>query len=142
MNTISSLGCLLQQCPTVRVLHPSFADFLTTKQRCGRDIWFFDQSTYHHSLACRCLDRMDAFLRRNMCNMTLTVDLAAESLPEDISYGCIFWIDHICAIQNNITSIMKRLRNFLSRHLLHWFEAMGILRRSRHSVSCLDRLLD
>jgi NACHT domain len=38
MNTISSLGCLLQQRPTVRVLHPSFADFLTTKQRCGRDI--------------------------------------------------------------------------------------------------------
>jgi hypothetical protein len=142
MHTISlGLSCLLQQSPTVRVLHPSFADFLTTKERCGRDIWFFDQSTYHHHLACRCMDRLDAFLARNMCDMTLTVDLTTESLPEDISYACIFWIDHICTIQENIAPIMDRL-DFLFRHLLHWFEAMSILRRSRDTISRLDRLLN
>ena len=32
MHTISLLRCILQQNPTVRVLHPSFADFLMTKQ--------------------------------------------------------------------------------------------------------------
>jgi hypothetical protein len=39
MNTISLLGCLLQQSLAVRVLHLPFADFLTTKERCGRAIW-------------------------------------------------------------------------------------------------------
>jgi hypothetical protein len=45
MHTISFMGCLLQQNPTVRVLHPSFADFLTTNERCGREVWFFDSHT-------------------------------------------------------------------------------------------------
>jgi hypothetical protein len=38
MHTISRLASLLQQSPTIRVLHPSFADFLTTKNRCGREV--------------------------------------------------------------------------------------------------------
>ncbi|KIM73294.1 hypothetical protein PILCRDRAFT_81288, partial [Piloderma croceum F 1598] len=142
MNTISLLGCLLQQSPAVRVLHPSFADFLTTEERCGRGIWYFDQFAFHHHLVCRCLDRMNIFLERNMCNMTLAADLSSESLPGDISYSCAFWIDHLYAVQDNIPPIVNRLRDFLSRHLLHWFEAMSILRKSRETISHLSRLSD
>jgi hypothetical protein len=76
---------------------------------------------------------MDAVLRRNMCNMTLSVDLGTESLPEDISYSCLFWVDHIFVIEKDIAPVVNHLRNFLFRHLLHWFEAMSILRRSRPS---------
>jgi hypothetical protein len=141
VHTISRLACLLQQTPTVRVLHPSFADFLTTNKRCKREIWFFNQPTYHRNLAIHCLHRMDAVLERNICNMTLAVDLSIESLPEDISYSCLFWVDHICAIENDITPIMDLLRDFLFQHLLHWFETMSILRRSRDTISHLDHLL-
>jgi hypothetical protein len=64
-----------------------------------------------------------------------------ERLPEDISYSCLFWIDHICAIEKDATPIVNHMRDFLFRHLLHWFEAMSILRRSRDSISHLDHLL-
>jgi hypothetical protein len=64
IHTISLLGCVLQGRPTVRILHPSFADFLMTKERCGRDIWLFNWSTCHRQLAFRCLDRMEAVLNR------------------------------------------------------------------------------
>ena len=138
MHTISLLGCVLQQKPTVRALHPSFNDFLTTERRCGRDIWFFDQSIYHRYLALRCLDRMDAVLQRNICNMTLSCDRKNESLSEDISYSCLFWIDHICSIEEDLTPIIQRLCAFLYRHFLHWFEAMSILTRSRDTISLLD----
>jgi hypothetical protein len=141
MHTISRLGCVLQQSPTVRLLHPSFADFLTTKTRCEREAWFFDQSTYHMCLAFRCLDRMDTVLERNMCNMTLSVDLTNECLPEDVSYACLFWIDHICVIKEDLTQVVDRLCGFLYRHLLHWFEAMSILKRSRDTISLVDRLM-
>ncbi|KIM90352.1 hypothetical protein PILCRDRAFT_59878 [Piloderma croceum F 1598] len=140
-HIISLLACLLQHSPTVRVLHPSFADFLTTKNRCKREMWFFDQPTYHRNLAIQCLHRMDTVLQQNMCNMTLSVDLRTERLSEDISYSCLFWIDHICAIEKDVTPIVDHLRDFLFRHLLHWFEAMSILRRSRDSISHLDHLL-
>jgi hypothetical protein len=140
MHTISLLGCVLQRDPSVRFLHPSFADFLTMRQRCGRDAWFFDQSTYHRSLAFRCLDRMDVRLERNMCHMTLGSDQTDESLSEDVSYSCLYWIDHICTLGDDLARVVDRLRVFLYRHLLHWFEAMSILKRSRDAISLLDRL--
>ena len=141
MHTISLLGCVLQQSPGVRVLHPSFTEFLVTRQRCGRDIWFFDRPTCHRYLAFLCLDRMNAVLKHNMCNMTLSVDRADENLSEDVSYSCVFWINHVCAIEQDIAPIMDRLRGFLHRHFLHWFEALSILKRSRDSISLINRLL-
>jgi hypothetical protein len=139
--TISHLGCVLQHTPSVRVLHPSFADFLMTEQRCERDIWFFDRFTHHRSLALRCLDHMDAVLEQNMCNMSLSINLGHESLPDDISYSCLFWIDHVCAIEDDLTPVMNRLHVFLYRHCLHWFEAMSILKKSRDTISLINRLL-
>jgi hypothetical protein len=139
--TISLLGCVLQPHPTVRILHPSFADFLMTKERCKRDLWFFDRSTYHQHLAIQCLKRMDVVLKRNMCNMSLSIDLAGESLPEDVSYACVFWIVHTCSTDSNSPLLMEGLHAFLSRHLLHWFEAMSIVRRSRDTIALLERLL-
>jgi len=141
IHTISLLACLMQQGPTIRVLHPSFADFLMTKGRCGRDIWFFDGPTCHRHLAIQCMDRMDVFLKRNMCNMTLAINLTTECLPEAISYSCIFWIDHICLITDDFMPIVDRLQDFLFQHLIHWFEATSILRRSRDMISRLDQLL-
>jgi energy-coupling factor transporter ATP-binding protein EcfA2 len=141
MHTISLLGCVLQQYPTVRVLHPSFADFLMTEGRCRRDTWFFNPPVYHRLIAFQCLDHMDTVLKRNMCNMTLGVDRMNESLSEDVSYACLFWIDHICVIKEDLAPVTDKLVHFLYQHFLHWFEAMGILRRSRDTISLLDCLL-
>jgi len=142
MHTISLLGCVLQQRPTVRVLHPSFADFLMTKGRCKREAWFFDQSAYNKCLAFQCLDRMDAVLVRNMRHTTLSVDQTHENLSEDVFYSCLFWIDHVCAIEESLELVLERLRCFLNRHLLHWFEVMSILKRSRDTISLVERLLN
>jgi hypothetical protein len=139
--TISHLGCVLQQTPTVRPLHPSFADFLTTRSRCGRDIWFFDRIPCKLNLAILCLRRLNKVLCRNICNMTLSVDLEDETLAEDVKYACVFWIEHICAIKDKIMSVIFDLHIFLNRHLLHWLEAMSILRKSRDAIGLLDKLL-
>jgi len=80
---------------------------------------------------------MDVALNRNT---TFTVD-QMSTLPEDISYSCIFWVDHLCAIEDDVVPIVGQLRDFLFRHLLHWFEAMSILRRSRDTILRLDQLL-
>ena len=146
-HTVSKLGCVLQQTPTVRVLHSSFADFLLTRSRCGRDIWWFDQAPHHHSLAIQCLHRLNEVLTYNMCHLTLSKDLpyvglsANEGLSEDISYSSIFWIKHICTIKDSAKSIIELLKSFLYRHLLHWFETMSILRRSRETIALLRSLL-
>ena len=142
LHTVSQLGCLLQRSPTVRVLHPSFADFLTTNSRCGRDLWFFDRAIYHRRLALQCLDQMNAILKQNMCNMALSEDLACENLLEEVSYACVFWIDHVCVIREDIVPVAEDLCKFLYKHLLHWFEAMSILGKSRDTILLLDRLMN
>jgi len=140
--TISHLGCVLRHTPTVRPLHPSFADFLTTRSRCGRDIWFFDRTPCKLNLAILCLRRLDRVLRRNICNMTLSVDLTDETLAEDVKYACVFWIEHVCAIKEKVLSVvMDHLEAFLEHHLLHWIEAMSILGKSRDTIGLLDNLL-
>jgi hypothetical protein len=141
IHAISLLGCVLQHSPTVRVLHPSFADFLMDKERCGRDMWFFDPSAYHQHLALRCLNRMAQALKWNICNMILSVALTNETLTEDLSYACTFWVDHICAMEKDAPPVVDQLSAFLYQHLLHWFEAMSVLRKSRDTISLLDRLL-
>ena len=141
ISTITHLGCVLTPTPTVRIIHPSFADFLSTRSRCGRDIWYFQKLSHNRTLAVHCLHHLDGILRQNICNMTLSVDLENESLPEDVAYACMFWIEHISFIKDDIPSIKDHLETFLNRHLLHWLEAMSIL-RARDITAQLNHLLD
>jgi hypothetical protein len=139
-HTISQLSCILQLNPTVRLLHPSFADFLMTRSRCARDIWFFDQVFQHQTLFFHCWRRLDVVLKRNLCNLTLSKDLESGTLAEDVTYACVFWVDHLCMITGDIPLVIERLDDFINQHLLHWFEAMSILRRSRDTIKLLGKL--
>jgi hypothetical protein len=78
-----------------------------------------------------------------MCSLKLsqTVHVEGASLPEGVSYACIFWVEHVCIIKD-ATSIAEKLETFLFKHLLHWFEAMAILKRSRDTIGILRHLHD
>ena len=112
LHTISRLGCVLSQNPTIRVLHPSFADFLCTQARCGRDIWFFDPVAHNRILAIRCLQLLNGTLNMNLCNLSLSVDQEAEQIPEEVAYACVFWIDHICGVKHAIQLVLVYLKIF------------------------------
>ena len=142
IDIITQLACVVSSSPRIRVIHPSFVDFLVTLSRCGRDIWFFRKGSHNRTVTIRCMHHLDHTLRRNMCNLTLSTDLGDEHLPEDLTYACIFWVDHVCAIKEDVQPIMEDLKTFLDRHLLHWFEAMSILRKSREAIKLLDNLAD
>jgi hypothetical protein len=79
-------------------------------------------------------------LKENVCNLTLS-RRAQASLPEHIAYACGFWVEHICMIKD-ASSIADRLNTFLFDHLLHWFEAMSILKRSKDTKKMMRLLRD
>jgi NACHT domain len=136
---ISALGCVIADNPTVHLLHPSFADFLFSRTRCGRDMWHFNPATCHQHLALKCLDRLsNNGLKRNICNLRLSVALKGEKVPDDIAYACVFWINHTCFINEDAPLLVVYLETFLTKHLLHWFEVMSILGRSRETITLLD----
>lgn len=143
MHTVSLLSCLLQQGPTVRPLHPSLTDYLSNESRCLRDIWFFEKSLGHHLIAIRCFERLEAVLTMNICNLTLcSRSQFYAKLSDDVTYACLFWIEHTCNSRNVVDLVMIYMAPFLQKHLLHWLEALSILRRSRDAVSLLGQLLD
>jgi hypothetical protein len=91
-------------------------------------------------LAVKCLERLDGTLKQNICDLTLKPSDARGELPQDLAYACLFWIEHICMVTDDEVSIMNRLDDFLHRHLLHWLEAMSILRKSRETIRLLEDL--
>ncbi|KAG1813834.1 uncharacterized protein BJ212DRAFT_1482194 [Suillus subaureus] len=145
LHTIQHLGCVFRGTTSepIQVIHPSFEDFLTDRARCKRDEWFIDVSLSHQRLARQCIGSLRATLKQNMCNLTLTrsgVDV--KILPEDVTYSCIFWIEHVCELERSEESLSNVVYDFLVKHLLHWIETMSLLKKARHTTKLLMRLED
>ncbi|KZP15684.1 hypothetical protein FIBSPDRAFT_977365 [Athelia psychrophila] len=252
MVTLRRLGSLLTHEPVIQVLHPSFFDFLSSRERCGRDDWHFEHGPVRVSAepASLCLQRMNAGLKcnmgdmtlsaylttevlpvklenafedkslrdlvieainfarqfaanisdhplyvyyvalhfcpsdstlyqlfhnvliglpallvplhelilisaepttlclrimntgmkRNICSLLLSAHLTTEVLPEDLVYACQSWTSHLSSNGMFESSAMEKLVVFLRTHLLHWFEAMSLLKKSEEIAPMLQRV--
>jgi hypothetical protein len=129
--------------------HPSFRDFLLSKDRCSDKSFWVDESSTHKKLASRCHELMSApnGLRQDMCNLseptTLRNDVEEEtvdsSLPLELQYACCYWIEHLERSQCSITD-GDAVHVFLQTHLLHWLEAMSLIGETDQCVHLLARL--
>jgi hypothetical protein len=140
-DAVLLLACVIAMEPTVHLLHPSFADFLFSRARSGRDMWYFDAAAYHQKLTLKCLDLLsNGSLKRNICNLTLSVAPEGQTVSDDIAYASLFWINHICSTSSDDQLLVEHLEAFLNKHLLHWFEVMSILGKSKDTIPLLDKL--
>ncbi|KAF7982453.1 hypothetical protein HWV62_28605 [Athelia sp. TMB] len=140
---VNQLGSVLTSVPQVRIIHPSFADFLTTIERCLCTKFFISRPAHNAALSSRCLLHLDDTLKHNICGLTFILPMAWDSvvLSESMTYACLYWCDHICSMNLCDEVVVGHLIKFLEQHLLHWFEAMSLLRRSRETVAMLAKLL-
>ena len=140
-ESVSRLGCLLQVSETepIRALHPSFHDYLSNRSR-DRP-WSIDLKHHNTELALRCIKLMYKELRENICDMTLPYPSENSTLPEAISYACKFWIEHICLVSDATDDIVNNVYDFLAKHLLHWMEAMAILKIHELTIRSIDNLM-
>jgi hypothetical protein len=141
-QTIEQLSCVVSSSPTIRLIHPSLADFFTDRVRCGRDIWFFTTASQERTLAILCLRRLQKVLRCNMSQLPFFADKDDETISQDVTYACLFWIDHICMIKDDFLSIGTLLKIFIDEHILHWFEAMSLMNKFSVAITLLDQLSD
>ncbi|KAM6493347.1 hypothetical protein JOM56_011481, partial [Amanita muscaria] len=143
LQSISRLGCVLRWSETepIRILHPSFHDYLSG--RCHGESWFIDLEQHNAKLAVHCIKLLDSDdgLRENICGLTLPHPVQNETLPEAVSYACKFWVEHICLISKAENGIGDLIHEFLGRHLLHWIEALAILKRHDITIRSLQSLL-
>jgi hypothetical protein len=143
LYTIDKLGCVLRWSDTepVRILHPSFADFLKTQQRCDCEALYIDTHVHDYDVAIRCIHHLHGFLKKNMFDLALAIAPVENTLPVATSYACVYWIDHVCMITQVPDNLADTLQQFLFQHLLHWLEAMSLLKKSRMTIGLLNRLI-
>jgi hypothetical protein len=140
-KSVSRLRCVLHVSETeeIRILHPSFHDYLS--ERCRDQPWSIDLEHYNKELALRCINLLDKELRENICDMTLPYQSENNTLPEAISYACRFWIDHFCLVSDVTDDIANQIYAFLVKHLLHWMEALAILKSHDHTIRSIRNLM-
>ncbi|KAH8598455.1 putative WD-repeat protein [Bisporella sp. PMI_857] len=126
----------------LRLHHPSFRDFLLSKDRCG-DFWV-DEKVAHQTLATTCIQLMSRKLKKDICEMYAPGSQASEvessrikeCLPPEVQYACLYWVQHL---QKSGTQICdsREAHQFLQAHLLHWFEALGWMGKTSEGIQAI-----
>ncbi|KAG9311726.1 hypothetical protein JVU11DRAFT_7966 [Chiua virens] len=143
LHTIRQLGTVLQwaEDKPISVMHPSFADFITEKRRCGSDAWFIDRPVHHLRVARLCVAQLKKLLKKNMCGLKLSASDWKGELAEHVVYPAKFWVDHLCNSElRGDGCLAEEILGFLRSHFLHWIELMILMRKARQTIGLMVRL--
>jgi hypothetical protein len=121
----------------VQLIHPSFPDFLTHDGRCTNVCYFVSSAEYHSLLALRCLQIMNANLRRNICNLRDPF-IPNSDIPDlgqlldsnasiQLRYACKYWHVHVQSAGCFHPHVIAALEVFCTKHLLHWLELLSLI---------------
>ncbi|KAL5327994.1 hypothetical protein ACEPPN_005700 [Leptodophora sp. 'Broadleaf-Isolate-01'] len=152
ISTLHSLHSVLdvpeEKTRPIRLLHPSFRDFLLNPARCLNQTFLVDaRATHHHLLDC-CLRLMKSHLRRNMCNLKRpgirAHDLAKADvdnfIPLPVQYACRYWIHHLQ--QSNVDPTEHSgIMDFFQTRFLFWLEGLALISRLSDGI-VMVRLLE
>jgi hypothetical protein len=133
----------------LRLHHPSFRDFLLSKDRCSDNNFWVKEKNAHEKLASCCLELMSApaGLRQDMCSLSkpgasrseIKEETVTSNLPPELQYACHYWVKHLTRSQRSIAD-GDAVHVFLQMHLLHWLEAMSLMGETYQCVRLLGRL--
>ncbi|PGH09068.1 hypothetical protein GX51_00821 [Blastomyces parvus] len=127
----------------IQALHLSFPEFLSDPDRCPTE-FLIDRNITHAKLTERCLESMSNILRQDICDLKLPGILArqvekstvAKSIPNHVQYACCYWINHLLA--TDLTPVLdEKIYRFLRDHILHWLEALSLLRKIGEGVNMM-----
>ena len=131
----------------VRLHHPSFRDFLLSRNRCGDTNFWVDEKLAHQTLAESCIQLMSTSLKQDICGLDAPGVLITEVessrveqyLPPEVQYACLYWIEHLqksgARLYDN-----DQVHQFLETHFLHWLEALSWMRRISEGILAISSL--
>jgi hypothetical protein len=150
-QTLHDLHSLLEvpqsQNHPIRLLHPSFRDFLLDKQRCGDQHFWVDEKKAHEALAASSLRLMCNSLTRDICGLNAPGTLASavgsnrieQCLPADLQYACCYWVQHLQRSEARLDD-NDQVHIFLQEHFLHWLEALSLIGKTSDSIRMVTAL--
>ncbi len=145
-SLLSNVNSSDQNLPIV-LLHTSFRDFLTNKEK-SRD-FYVDLRHSHRHLAHSCLGIMLRELKFNICNLKSSYlpnnnvqDLEScigEHIPPALLYACRFWDDHLEHLAFE-TDLFGKLRAIFETKFLFWLEVLSLTSNVRLALPALSFL--
>ena len=137
----------------IRLLHPSFRDFLLDSQRCLDKSFWIDKEKAHSDLAKKCLELMTKTLKRNICNLRTPGASPKEaesddgqhhhqSLSANVQYACLYWFEHLSQAGQDPLDLYdddNQVYRFFQEHFLHWLEAMSLMRKMSEGAFIITR---
>ena len=129
LHTIKGLGSVLRwsESDPIRILHPSFQDFLFRTERGAEAVTgSLDSTRTKIVLLLTCIALLGRILKKNICDLEVCEPFADRSLSESLSYACIYWIEHTLAVKQTRKHLERVYTFFGSTSTSYWIEAMSI----------------
>jgi hypothetical protein len=133
----------------IRIIHPSFHDFLIDASRCTIPRFAIVPKDHHEALARGCFNTLLKDLRRDICNikdptkLNSEVDKIHDRIALHISchlqYACRHWMWHLCHSWAS-QDLLWMMKNFLRTKLLYWIEACSLLGELRTALVGMDEV--
>jgi hypothetical protein len=131
----------------VQLFHLSFRDFLRDETRCCDPQFLIDEKAVHNYLFVRCLDLMETYLRKDMCDLRHPGVLASvvekskveSCLPPAVQYACCYYVTHLRGAKVGLRDDC-RLHIFLQKHFLHWLEALSLIGKTSEASLAITSL--
>jgi hypothetical protein len=131
----------------LRLHHPSFRDFLFSKDRCNDQNFWIDEKQAHATLASNGIQLMSSTLKQDICGMeapgTLAADIGkdrvAQCIKPELEYACVNWIQHLVKGATQLHD-GDQVHLFLAEHFLHWLEALGWLGKVSEGIHAINLL--
>lgn len=130
---------------TVYFVHQSAKDYFSTGS--GSNIFSAKQSDAHGLLVDRSLRLMSESLRRDVCNLRrpgifmreVANDIVSRHIPAHVQYACCYWVHHLKESGDSLEENGQE-HSFLKKHLLHWLEALSLMRKTSEGVLAINFL--
>ncbi|KAG9519327.1 WD40 repeat-like protein, partial [Aureobasidium melanogenum] len=131
----------------VRLLHPSFREFLLDADRCTDRQFAIDERRVHYDLFVHCFQVMSARLEQYMCGLrhpgVEPKQLGKEALenyfPPHVQYACRYWVMHLVDSGRTIDE-QARVISFFKEKFLYWLEALSWIGRVTEAVWMIVKL--
>ncbi|KAK6342234.1 hypothetical protein TWF730_001711 [Orbilia blumenaviensis] len=133
----------------VRLLHLSFRDFLLDPDRCPDTNFQINKKETNKMMALRCISIMRETLRRDICGLgqpgSRIEDVAEsaaidENISEITKHACLYWVDYLKGSGIELGDD-DEFHTFLKDHILHWLEALSLMRALSEGIRMIETLL-
>ena len=120
-------------------------DFFTTH---AQSQFRIDVTRHHRTLAIRCLQVMNSQLKFDVCKIGNASSPNKESsgacgyMSPGLRYAAFSFIHHIPKVSGPNPTLVNTLGEFICEYILHWIEAMSLLKAVTKAEECLQSLAE